>query len=388
MGARPNATRPGSTRPNSTRPGIGLVRLLDTLLATGLVPDRVLRIGIRRLLRQRLRDEGRFDPVRRARRQAALDKALSSTAIATDTDAANEQHYEVPPRFFEAVLGPRLKYSAAQWLDVRSDSAQPDPRRDSAHAAQSESGLGAAETSMIETYIERGKLANGQRILELGCGWGSLCLELARRFPRSTIVGVSNSAPQRQFIESRIDAEGLSNLEIETADINAFQPEDSFERIVSIEMLEHVRNHRALFARIAGWLVPEGLLFVHVFCHRTLAYLFEPEDAGDWMSRHFFTGGIMPSVALLPMAAEGLLTLDEQWLVNGRHYAKTARAWLDNMDAARAAIEPLFASTYGASEVRRWWCYWRIFFMACEELFGFDAGEEWMVAHYRFARID
>lgn len=351
--------------------------MLDRILARGLVPDPLIRFGIRRLLESRLRDEGRFDESLRERRRSELAERIVSTPIATETDAANEQHYEVPPRFFELVLGPRLKYSASLWSEGVND-------------------LAAAEDAMIDAYIDRAGIEDGQRILELGCGWGSLCLALARRFPSSTVSAVSNSAPQRRFIESRAADDGLSNLTVFTEDINTFdldtarhdtaRPEGRFDRIVSIEMFEHVRNHRALFERIAGWLEPDGKLFVHVFCHLSLTYLFEPEDAGDWMARHFFTGGIMPSADLLPEAASGHLTLESQWLVNGRHYARTAAAWLAAMDAARGEIEPLFATTYGPDQVRRWWAYWRVFFMACEELFAYRDGEEWMVAHYRFAR--
>ncbi len=350
--------------------------MLDKVLARGWVPDPLIRFGIRRLLAERLRDEGRFDAGRRQARQASLVESLHSGPIAVGTDAANEQHYEVPPAFFELVLGPRLKYSSALWPAGTED-------------------LAAAEKAMIQCYIERGELADGQRILELGCGWGSLCLELAARFPASEVVTLSNSAPQRQFIEGQAAARGFSNLRVVTADINHFSPAKAlngngrgavgFDRIVSIEMLEHVRNHRALFARMADWLVAGGKAFIHIFCHRELVYPFEARDEGDWMARYFFTGGLMPSFDLLP-ASSGRLGLEASWKVGGEHYARTARAWRENMEAKREAIEPILAEAYGAGDMRRWWAYWRIFFLSCEELFAYGDGKEWIVGHYRFVK--
>lgn len=339
---------------------------LDRVLATGVVPDALLRAGIRRLLEQRLRDEGRFDEALRTRRRQALEGALSAGPIAVATHTANDQHYEVPAAFYQAVLGRHLKYSSAYWPEgVES--------------------LDQAEEAMLTLSAQRAGLADGQRILELGCGWGSMTLFMAARYPASRIVAVSNSASQRRFIEGRAAARGLRNVEVVTANINDFDTERRFDRVVSIEMFEHVRNHGRLFEHLGRWLEPGGAGFVHVFCHRTLAYLFEARDASDWMARHFFTGGIMPSVDLLPGVCAPL-TLDEQWLVEGRHYQRTSEAWLARMDRARDTLTPVLAQTYGSDQVKRFRAYWRIFFMACAELFGYRDGTEWLVAHYRFRR--
>ncbi len=329
--------------------GLGLA-----LAERGRVPLPLLRFGVRRLLAQRLRAE-RGRPRR-------VEPELAAGPLAPAPDRANAQHYELPPEFFELVLGPRLKYSGAYW---------PPGTRD----------LGGAERAMLELYIERAELADGQRILELGCGWGSLCLAVARRFPRARVVAVSNAPSQRRFIEER----ATPNLRVVTADVAAFEPGEQFDRVVSIEMFEHLRNYRELLRRIAGWLCPDGRLFVHVFCHRELTYPFETNGAGDWMGRYFFTGGLMPSFDLLPRFQEQL-RLDAHWAVNGAHYARTARSWRENLERRRDAVLPVLGAAYGAAAAERWFHRWRLFFLACEELFGYRGGTEWLVGHYRFAR--
>jgi len=327
------------------------------LVERGLVPDAVVRAGIRSFLRRRLRGEDE------ARTRAFVEE-MGRSPVAVETGAANRQHYEVPPAFFLAVLGPRLKYSSCLYGDGAED-------------------LAAAEEAMLALTAARAGLGDGQEILDLGCGWGSMSLYAAERFPGSRVLGVSNSAPQREFILARARERGLSNVEIVTADVNTFEPGRTFDRAVSVEMLEHVRNHGVLFGRIASWLRPGGRLFVHVFCHARHAYPFETDGEDDWMGRHFFTGGIMPSEDLLP-GTDRDLVVEERWRVDGRHYARTSEDWLRNVDARRPAALAALAEVHGrdgaALALRRW----RIFFMACAELFAFHGGSEWFVAHYRF----
>jgi len=231
---------------------------------------------------------------------------------------------------------------------------------------------------MLALTCQRARLADGQRILELGCGWGSLTLWMARRFPASTITAVSNSASQREWILARAAEDGLGNIEVLTRDVNALEFDAPFDRVVSVEMFEHVRNYRELMRNIAGWLAHDGLLFVHIFCHRSVMYPFETEGEGNWMGRHFFTGGLMPAADTL-LYFQDELAIDRRWLIDGRHYARTARAWLENLDRNRDA-----AAAALVGQPREQLQRWRMFFMACEELFAVRGGSEWMVAHFRF----
>ena len=331
----------------------------------GLWPDALVRAGIRQLCAQRLKAEGAGDVEQANARYRRALADWQRAPLALHTDAANEQHYELPPAFFEAVLGPRLKYSAC-YFAPGDDLAQ-------------------AETRSLQQYTERARLADGQRILELGCGWGSLSLFMARQYPQARITAVSNSTPQREFILARARQLGLANLEVLTCDINHLTlPTDHFDRVVSVEMFEHVRNHAQLFARIAGWLKPDGLLWCHVFCHRTLHYAFELGEGVDWMSRYFFTGGVMPAATTFLSLQQDLVVRDH-WQWSGQHYEKTANAWLANMDRAADRLKPLFAQMYGA-QASLWWQRWRLFFMACAELFGYDHGQQWIVGHYLFGK--
>ncbi|MFZ5785248.1 MAG: SAM-dependent methyltransferase [Acidobacteriota bacterium] len=332
----------------------------------GRVPDVVIRTAIRRLLAARLAESARGGVEAQREREEALVEAMRGGPIAPAPDEANEQHYELPAELFEIVLGPRLKYSACLWPEGVST-------------------LAAAEEAALALTCERAELRDGQTILELGCGWGSLSLWMAERYPSSRVLAVSNSTAQRAFIEARRDARGLANLDVVTADMNAFATEARFDRIVSVEMFEHMRNWDALCGRIAGWLAPGGKLFVHVFCHRAWPYLFETAGATDWMGRHFFTGGLMPCDDLLPRASGGL-RLERRWAVDGRHYARTLLAWLANLNAARDRLRPILARTYGPAEARRWFGRWRLFFLACAEMFAWRGGSEWYVAHYRLSR--
>ncbi|NWJ42121.1 MAG: class I SAM-dependent methyltransferase [Geothrix sp.] len=339
--------------------------MIDTLLTAGLVPDVLIRGRIRQLLRQRLRDEaeGGVEAVHeRFRRHLA---AWSTGPIAVNTQDANDQHYEVPPRFFELVLGPHLKYSSALFKAGVTD-------------------LGRAEQAMLSLTCDRAQLADGQDILELGCGWGSLTLWMAEHFPASRITAASNSRDQRAFILARTTERRLTNVEVLTADMTTFEAPGSYDRVVSVEMFEHMRNHRELMGRIAQWLRPGGALFVHIFTHREYTYPFEIRDDSDWMAKHFFTGGIMPADGYL-LRFQEQLHLEDHWRVSGTHYQATAEAWLHNQDAHRDEILSLFQATYGAEASWRF-LQWRIFFMACAELWGFQGGSEWFVSHYRFRR--
>jgi cyclopropane-fatty-acyl-phospholipid synthase len=326
-------------------------------LERGMVPDRLSRWAIRGLCRSGLNGRG-------------LDKAfltsLHEGPIAAYVEKANEQHYEVPAEFFLRVLGPRMKYSCCLFETPKTTLAE-------------------AEEAALATTAERAQLKDGLRVLDLGCGWGSFSLWAAERFPKSTFLAVSNSHGQKRHIDGVAERKGLSNLKVVTADVNAFDPQWTFDRVVSIEMFEHLRNYDLLFERIAGWLNPGGKLFVHHFCHRELAYPFETEGAANWMGRHFFTGGIMPSERLLAGFDRSLVET-AHWKWNGTHYQRTADAWLERLDAQRDELLPILRTTYGAADGERWFHRWRVFFLAVAELFGYGGGGEWFVSHSLFER--
>lgn len=331
-----------------------------------LLPDALLRAGMRGLIRRRLREERAAAGERPEEALRAFAESLKREAVALSPEKANEQHYELPPEFFRLVMGRHMKYSGCWWPQgVRT--------------------LDEAEARMLELTCERAGVSDGMEILELGCGWGSLTLWMAERYPACRILAVSNSAPQRAFILARAAERGLKNLEVLTEDVNRFRTGRRFDRAVSVEMFEHMRNYEELLGRIAGWLKDGGRLFVHVFAHRLYAYPFGTERDDDWMGRWFFTAGLMPAHGLLPLFDRDLRPV-RNWEVNGTHYQRTAEAWLANLDANRREAMKVLAGAYGDAQAGRWLQRWRMFFMACAELFGYRGGSEWQVSHYLFEK--
>ena len=353
-----------------------MTSLAMNLLERDLVPDFLIRRRIRSLLAARLREEDQGDPERQQKRFSEFLRRLTSSPVAIETAAANEQHYEVPTEFYQKVLGKHLKYSSCYFDDAGDHSGD-----------RADEQLDAAEARMLALTCERARLADGDRILELGCGWGSLSLWMAANYPASRITAVSNSRTQKEHIDAEAARRGLGNLEVVTCDVNRLEFPDTtrFDRVVSVEMFEHMRNYESLLARIASWMAPSATLFVHIFTHREFAYPFEVRDDTDWMARYFFTGGIMPSDDLLLYFQRDVRLL-EHWQVPGWHYSLTSEAWLRNMDRHRADLMPVLARAYGADQARRWWVYWRVFFMSCAELWGYDRGREWLVSHYLFEK--
>lgn len=336
------------------------------LAEQGYLPDWLIRAGIRALLGKRLKKE--------KTRIASSDESemvrmLQRSPVALATDEANEQHYEVPAAFFETVLGPRLKYSCCLYADPNTT-------------------LGEAEEAMLKLCCERAELKDGMKILDLGCGWGSLSLWVAEHYPQCQVTALSNSKGQRRFIESRAAALGLKNLRVITANMAEYSGNDeTYDRVISVEMFEHMRNYETLLKRIAGWLRPGGKLFVHIFCHREMTYTFETASKTDWMAQHFFRDGIMPSFDLLGFFDRDL-RVSQRWQVNGNHYARTSEGWLKNLDANREKIAWLFNESTGPDEALLMIQRWRIFFMSCAELFRYRDGNEWFVGHYLFEPAD
>ncbi len=327
------------------------------------LPDAVIRAVISELCARtaaRLAAPGNMSDFEFAR-------VLTTRPIAEHTEAANSQHYEVPAAFFARMLGPNRKYSCCFYKEPSST-------------------LQEAEEEALRQTVANADLQDGQRILELGCGWGSLSLWMARQFPRARITVVSNSRSQRRAIEETAAARGLLNLRVVTADMNEFIPDMRFDRIVSVEMFEHMMNWRALLTRVRSWLVPDGRFFMHVFTHRTGAYLFDRNDREDWIAQHFFTGGIMPSHGLIRQY-EDLFVVEKEWRWSGTHYQRTALDWLANFDADRDRILQVLQPVYG-DETALWMRRWRWFFLATAGLFGHDEGREWGVSHYRLRPAD
>jgi len=339
---------------------------IDNLLAKNLLPDQVVRLGIRRLLAAKLEEERMPDAESQLAKKLAFVSELKASPVAIKTEAANEQHYEVPTAFFEYVLGPRMKYS-------------------SCHYSREDQTLAEAEEEMLHLTCQRAGIADGMEILELGCGWGSLTLWMAEKFPNSKITAVSNSSTQREHITARLQAMGRQGVEIITCDMNEFSAPGSYDRVVSVEMFEHMKNYQKLMARVASWLKPGGCLFVHIFTHVEYAYHFEGKDPSDWITRYFFEGGTMPSDDLL-LYFQDDLKIENHWRVSGTHYQRTSEDWLANMDANASAITPILEAVYGKHQLDKWRAYWRVFFMSCAELWGYRNGNEWLVSHYLFRK--
>lgn len=342
------------------------LKYLISMIESGYVPDAVIRAGIRHLNRKRLRREqqGGIESLRN--HQRSFSEMLRQSPIAVMTDAANKQHYELPHDFFVHVLGRRMKYSSCLY------------------PSGSES-LDQAEEAMLRLTCKRADIHNSMDILELGCGWGSLTLWMAEQYPNAKITAVSNSPSQREFIQHRCRELDIKNVKVITADMNHFSADGSFDRIASVEMFEHMRNYAQLLRRISSWMTPDGRLFIHIFCHKEYAYLFETEGEDNWLGRHFFSGGIMPSDDLLLYFQDDVV-IEDHWRVSGTNYEKTANHWLENMDKHRKLIIPVFKQTYGDKDAMLWFRRWRVFFMACAELWGFRNGGEWWVAHYLFRK--
>lgn len=347
----------------SDRPAPGLLGWAER----GWMPDAALRLGIRRMCAERLAEEYAGGIEAWTARDRQLIHSLRTSAVAIHTDAANAQHYELPTEFFKLCLGARMKYSGCYYPTGTET-------------------LDQAEEAMLQLYAQRAGLADGQDILELGCGWGSLTLWMAEQYPNARITAVSNSATQRQHIEAQCRARGWTHVQVRTCDVNVLSlPASAYDRCVSVEMFEHMRNYQDLMGRIGQWLRPGGRLFVHIFVHRERAYPFETDGAGNWMGRHFFTGGIMPAFNTL-LHFQRDLQLEQQWFVDGRHYEKTANHWLANQDGRAADARAVLAKAYGDALAGLWHQRWRMFWMACAELFGYDGGQQWGVAHYCFVR--
>ncbi len=343
-----------------------MIKNLIDLAESGIMPDFFIRSGIRRMQKERiLWSQSKSISEVEEHHQDWIEK-MKKSSIAYVPEKANEQHYEVPPLFFENVLGKHLKYSSGYW-------------------PAGVSTLDDSEYEMLKISSERAELVDGQSILELGCGWGSLTLFMAEKYQKSSITAVSNSRDQRKFIEQQCKERGLDNVHVITADMNDFSIDSSFDRVVSIEMFEHMRNYELLLNKISGWLKPGGKLFIHIFTHKTLVYPFTEEGEGDWMGRNFFSGGIMPSHQLL-LYFQNDLKIESTWRFSGTHYERTSLAWLNKMDSQKNEITEIFYKAYGKDQTPVWFQRWRIFFMACEVLFGYDNGREWGVSHYRFVK--
>jgi cyclopropane-fatty-acyl-phospholipid synthase len=336
------------------------------ILETDCVPEPLIRVGIQKMLSDKLSELHVDDLKTRQHREESFARDLRTRPVAIKTDAANEQHYEVPTEFFKYVLGPHMKYSCALWND-------------------GDDSLRVAEENMLKLTCQRARITNGDTILELGCGWGSLSLWMAEHYPKSQITAVSNSATQKLYIDDQARQRSLKNLTVVTANMIDFQFDEKVDRVVSVEMFEHLKNYAEMFKRIDSWLKPNGLFFMHIFTHKFYPYHYENLDGSDWLTEHFFEGGMMPSNNL-PTHFQDDLICEEQWEVSGVHYQKTAEEWLVNMKNNRAQIEPILARTYGEGEVRKWWVYWKLFFLACAELWGYKDGTEWMVCHYLFRK--
>lgn len=345
---------------------MGLYRqLFWKALEYGLLPDYLLRYKIHNALVGEIEELSAGGVEAQSQRMRKFLEDIRSMPIAINQADANKQHYEVPPEFYRIALGPRMKYSSCYFPEGNET-------------------LGEAENKMFELYCERAQLQDGMTMLDLGCGWGSLTLFLADRFPNSQILALSNSTGQKAYIHEEAQNRGFKNVNVYVGDISVFQREDfgeKFDRVLSIEMFEHMKNYEKLLKKISGWLKPQGKLFVHIFTHKIFAYHFTK----GWMAKTFFTGGTMPSHELL-VHFQDHVKLEDIWKVNGIHYAKTLDAWLQRFDQNQDTLRPIIESTYGQDNYIKWYIGWRMFFIICSETFAFNQGNEWNVSHYLFSK--
>jgi len=344
---------------------------LDKLLGRNL-PDPLLRFAVRIILRRKTKLQEIKNIEEYQSFITAFADSLKSEKIAVHTDEANQQHYELPPQFFKAVLGKMLKYSCVYW------PYRPEP-------SQLINKLDRSEEDMLSLTCQRAEISDGQQILDLGCGWGSAALYIAREYRGVQITAVSNASSQIEYINREAKRLGYENLSAMKADINDLDLPQKFDRVVSVEMFEHMRNYGALLKKVAGFIKPGGKLFIHIFCHHTYPFRYENRTDRDWMARYFFTGGTMPSKNLLYYFLEHFF-LEKQWVLPGTHYHYTLEAWLQKMDKQRKQLYPLFIEAYGVDEAEKWWNYWRLFFLSCSEFFGFNNGNEWFINHYLLAK--
>lgn len=351
---------------------------IDKILAKGIIPDFLLRRAVRRIINKRIKSQNKLDIEARFEYLKQFISELKSQPIAVETESANEQHYELPPEFFEKILGRNLKYSCCFWEDELSYKKL---------VKQNDliDRLDRAEDKMLQLSAERAEIKNGQNILELGCGWGSFSFYLARKYEDSRIIAVSNSRDQINYINKLAARNKIDNLRAVKADINNFDTDAKFDRVVSIEMFEHMKNYQKLLAKISKFLNEDARLFVHIFSHKFYPYNYQDSKKTDWMARYFFTGGTMPSQDLLHYFNDHL-TIENQWAVSGEHYQKTLESWLKIMDQKKDELYPILESTYGAENAEKWWNYWRLFFISSAEFFGCSDGNEWFISQYLFQK--
>jgi len=336
-----------------------MTNLVTKLIELGVIPELILRVAIKKLIQKRLLEIPVNSEVRKSQKANFIEE-LQSSPIALSTKLANEQHYEVPPAFFQEIMGAHLKYSCG-WFDKNTIS------------------LDEAEENMLQLYIERLDIKNNQKILDLGCGWGSFSLYAAAKFPNSTFVAVSNSNDQIEFINNTATARSLENIKAIKQDMNNLSLDESFDRIISIEMFEHMRNYGALLKKLRSHLHNDGKMFVHIFTHRDHPYPYEVRGPSDWMSKYFFTSGLMPSHDIFSYFEEDLV-VEQSWKINGSHYARTCNLWLENHYKNKKTILDIFIGHY--PNPRQWFVRWQLFFLACEKLFAYNEGREWFVSHY------
>ena len=336
-----------------------MTNLVTKLIELGVIPELILRVAIKKLIQKRLLEIPVNSEVRKSQKANFIEE-LQSSPIALSTKLANEQHYEVPPAFFQEIMGAHLKYSCG-WFDKNTIS------------------LDEAEENMLQLYLERLDIKNNQKILDLGCGWGSFSLYAASKFPNSTFVAVSNSNDQIEFINNTATARSLENIKAIKQDMNNLSLDESFDRIISIEMFEHMRNYGALLKKLRSHLHNDGKMFVHIFTHRDHPYPYEVRGPSDWMSKYFFTSGLMPSHDIFSYFEEDLV-VEQSWKINGSHYARTCNLWLENHYKNKKTILDIFIGHY--PNPRQWFVRWQLFFLACEKLFAYNGGREWFVSHY------